>query len=536
MDLNLIISGQSTIPFSILAFLLFLLYAIFSKTRSRRNRATPGKLPPEAGGAWPVIGHLHLLGGTEPPHIALGKMADKYGPIFSLRLGVHPTLVVSSWEIAKECFTVNDRAFAGRPKILAFEIMGYNFGMFGTSPYGSYWRHVRKIAILEVLSNHRLEMLKHVRESEIKSAMKDVYDRWIYLNNSDDGENSQSAPLSCEMKKLFGDITFSVVLRMVAGKRLDEVEGNAAARKGLREFFRLSGEFVISDALPYLRWLDLGGQEKAMQKTARELDQFVQFWVDEHRRNRDDSVAGQAKAGRGDFMDVLLSIVDEAEVIDGHDANTIIKATSLALILGATDTTTATLTWAVSLLLNNRQVLKKAVHELDTQVGRQRLVVESDLKNLPYLQSILKETMRLYPAAPLSVPHESLEDCTVAGYHVPSGTRLLTNLSKLLRDPRVYEDPLEFWPERFLTTHEGLDLRGQHFELIPFGAGRRICPGISFSLLMMQLTLANLLHGFDIATPDNQPVDMREQVGLTSMKASPLHVLITPRLSHNLYA
>ncbi|XP_028802957.1 cytochrome P450 CYP82D47-like [Neltuma alba] len=501
-----------------------------SKSRShRRNKTTGREPPPEAGGAWPVIGHLHLLGGPEPPHITLGKMADKYGPIFTMRLGVHPTLIVSSWEIAKECFTANDRVFASRPKFVAGQVMGYNYSMLGASPYGSYWRHVRKIATMEVLSNHRLEMLKHVRESEVKSAMKDTYDGWAQLNSSS-GQNQEAVPLSCEMEKWFGDIILNVVFRMVVGKRFVETEGNERIRKTLRDLFDLSGAFVISDALPYLRWLDWGGQEKAMKKTANELEQFIQFWLDEHRRKRD-SGSGQAKPKHSAFMDVLLSSTDESEMIDGIDSNTMIKATSLVLILAATDTTTATLTWALSLLLNNREVLKKAVDEVDGQVGGERLASESDLKNLPYLQAILKETLRLYPAAPLNLLHKSMEDCTVAGYHIPSGTHLLTNLSKIQRDPRVYEDPLEFRPDRFLSTHQDLDLRGQHFELIPFGAGRRMCPGVSFALLMMQLTLANLLHGFDIATPHNEAVDMREQVGLTNVKASPLHVRLAPRLS-----
>ena len=205
------------------------------------------------------------------------------------------------------------------------------------------------------------------------------------------------------------------------------------------------------------------------------------------------------------------------------------------IILAATDTTTGTLIWALSLLMNNPEVLNKAVHEMDTQVGRDRVIEESDLKNLHYLQAIIKETLRLYPATPLGVIHESMEDCTVAGYHIPSGTRLLTNLARIHRDPRVYEDPLEFRPERFLNAHKNVDLRGQHFELIPFSAGRRMCPGVSFALHIMQLTLASLLHGFDIATPHNEAVDMREQVGLTNIKASPLQVLLTPRLSPYLY-
>ncbi|KAK4274735.1 hypothetical protein QN277_017918 [Acacia crassicarpa] len=533
--MDLTIFTQSTIPFTILGLLIFV-YALFSISRSRENKNTPRKPPPEAGGAWPVLGHLHLLGGPEPPHITLGNMADKYGPIFTVRLGVHQTLIVNSWEIAKECFTVNDRAFASRPKLVAFEVMGYNFGMIGFSPYGAHWRQVRKIATLEVLSNHRLEMLKHVRESEVRSAMKEIYDRWLELNNINNGQNIEEAkPLSCEMKNWFGEITSNVVFRMVVGKRFAETQGKDATQKTLRDWSDLIFSFVISDALPYLRWLDLGGQERAMRKTAKDLDQFIQFWLDEHRHSRDDAGSGEAKPKHSDFMDVLVSSVDEAEMIDGHDADSMIKATSLALILAATDTTIVTLIWALSLLMKNPEVLKKAVHELDSEVGKERLVVESDLKNLHYLQAIIKEAMRLYPAAPLSVIHESMEDCTVAGYHIPSGTRLLTNLSKIHRDPRVYEDPLEFRPERFLTTHKNIDFRGQRFELIPFGAGRRMCPGVSFALQIMQLTIANLLHGFDIANPDNQAVDMREQVGLTNIKASPLHVLLTPRLSPYLY-
>ena len=206
------------------------------------------------------------------------------------------------------------------------------------------------------------------------------------------------------------------------------------------------------------------------------------------------------------------------------------------LILAATDTTTVTLIWALSLLLNNRETLKRAQQELDIQVVRERQVKESDVKNLEYLQAILKETMRLYPAALLLVPHESLEDCTLAGYNIPSGTRLLVNVPKLHQDPSVWVDPTEFRPERFLTTHKDVDVKGQHFVLIPFGSGRRMCPGISFALQVTQLTLATLLHAFEIATPSDEPVDMTEKVGLTNLKATPLEVNLTPRLAAQAYA
>jgi len=206
-----------------------------------------------------------------------------------------------------------------------------------------------------------------------------------------------------------------------------------------------------------------------------------------------------------------------------------------ALILAATDTTAGTLTWTLSLLLNNREVLNKVIDELDTQVGKEKMAIKTDMTKLEYLQAIIKETLRLYPPAPLNLPHESIENCTIGGYHVPAGTRLLTNLSKLQRDPMLYSDPLEFRPERFLSTHKDVDVKGQHYELIPFGAGRRMCPGISFGLQLMQITLATLLHGFDIVTPDGGPVDMVEISGMTNIKASPLQVILSPRLSDQAY-
>ncbi|PON99136.1 Cytochrome P450, E-class, group I [Trema orientale] len=402
--------------------------------------------------------------------------------------------------------------------------------MFGFSPYGPYWRQVRKIATLEVLSNHHLELLSHVRESEVKSAIKEIYELYMVRNDNH--------AVKVEMKKWFGDLNMNVIFRKVVGKRYLEAtassDGNDdRCRKALRDFLRLTGTFVVADAIPWLRWLDFWGHERAMKETAKELDHVLEGWLEEHKRKRD---SGELLLkGARDFMDVMISIFDNGEEVSSYDADTVIKSTSLALILGGTDTTTVTLTWALALLLNNREALKKAQNELDEQVGRERQVKESDMKNLICIQAILKETLRLYPAGPLSVPRESSEECNVNGYHIPAGTRLLVNLTKIHRDPHVWSDPCEFKPERFVGAHKNVDVRGQNFELIPFGSGRRICPGISFSMQVMQLTLATLLHSFEITTQFDEPVDMRETIGLTNLKASPFDVLLTPRLSTKAY-
>lgn len=163
-------------------------------------------------------------------------------------------------------------------------------------------------------------------------------------------------------------------------------------------------------------------------------------------------------------------------------------------------------------------------------------VDESDVKNLIYLQAIVKETLCLYPPAPIISLRAAMEDCTLStGYHIPAGMRLMVNAWKIHRDKCTWSDPHKFQPERFLTGHKDIDVRGQNFELIPFGSGRRSCPGISLALQLVHLTLASLLHGFEVAKPSNDEVDMAESPGLATLKATPLEVILTPRLNSELY-
>ncbi|XXG55691.1 hypothetical protein AAC387_Pa03g3301 [Persea americana] len=496
------------------------------KTKSGTNTTQA----PEPSGALPIIGHLHLLMGPKPLFRVLGAMADKHGPAFMLKLGINRVLVVSTWETAKECFTTNDKALASRPRYAIGKYLGYHYALLGISPYSPYWREVRKLATLELLSNRQLELLKHVRAAEVDSCMKELYVSW---------EKNGKRPVHIEMKQQLGDLTFNIVVMMITGRRYfgrsvtEGEEGEARKfRNAMIELFHLAGMFVLSDSIPFLKWLDLGGNISRMKKTAKELDSMLMSWLEEHRRMR---ICGDVVVeGREDFIHVMLSTLKDAKLSD-YDHDTIIKALSLALILAGTDTTAATLTWALSLLLNNPGVLKKAQDELDTQVGKERNVEESDIQNLVYLQAIIKETMRLYPAAPLAIPHQAMESCYINGYSVPAGTWLIPNLWKVQRDPRMWSDPEEFRPERFLTSHSNIDFRGQHFEYIPFGSGRRSCPGISFAMQVMHLTLARLLHGFDVMSPLGEPVDMSEGLGMTMPKMTPLEVLITPRLPSKVY-
>ncbi|KAM6550771.1 hypothetical protein CsatB_000579 [Cannabis sativa] len=464
-----------------------------------------------------------MLRGPTPTHITLGAMADRYGPVFRVRLGSQQGLVVSNSEIAKECFTTNDLKIASRPSLLVAEHIGYDYAMFVFAPHGAFWREIRKIATVELLSNRRLELLKHIRHSEVATFLKELHKHWA--------AKSQNDVVLVELKQWVWDLTLNVLLRMVVGRRYTSGNNNNnKIQKAIENFFNIFGAIVPGDVIPYIKWLDLGGYEKSMKKTAKEVDYIFSEWLDDHKQKKSDQKNDQA-----DFMDVMLSLLHGTD-LGGYDADTINKATCLNLIAGGSDTTTGTVVWAISLLMNNRHVLRKAQEEIDSHVGKDRVVNDTDIAHLTYLQAIVKETLRLYPVAPLAGPRVFTEDCTVGGYHVSKGTRLIANLWKIQTDPNAWAEPLEFKPERFLSTNKDVEMKGQHFELIPFGSGRRACPGTVFALQMVHLAVAAFVHAFDITTPSNLPIDMTESInGLVNVKVTPLELLIKPRLPHHLY-
>jgi flavonoid 3',5'-hydroxylase len=209
------------------------------------------------------------------------------------------------------------------------------------------------------------------------------------------------------------------------------------------------------------------------------------------------------------------------------------------MFTAGTDTSSIIVEWAMAEMMKNPSIMARAKEELDRVVGRGRRLEETDIADLPYLQAVCKEAMRLHPSTPLSLPHFSFEECEVDGYHVPAGTRLLVNIWAIGRDPDAWEDPLEFRPERFLPGRPAVnvDPMGNCFELIPFGAGRRICAGKLAGMVFVQYFLGTLVHAFEWRLPDGEEkVDMAETFGLALPKAMPLRAVVTPRLEPAAYA
>ncbi|GAB4841399.1 hypothetical protein Ancab_039698 [Ancistrocladus abbreviatus] len=513
------------IPEAIVGLLgILLLYNLYHILRLKWRKDIPA---PEAPGAWPIIGHLHHFSNKLPLCRTLAAMADKYGPVFIVRLGMRRVLIVSSWEAVKECFTTNDKAFASRPNSSAGKYLGNNFANFGLAPYGPHWRDARKLAIVELLSARRLEKLKHVRVSEVDTLIKELHTLCITKNG---------ATAKVVMSEMLHNLALNIIWKMVTGKRycgiIDDDDKEAEkARKTINEVMRVIGQNVLSDLIPipFLEWLD--PQIRLMKHIAKDMSSIIRSCVDEHQQRRLVDGSGREQ----DFIDVMLQVMEKSAPASEYTHETIISSTTETLIIAGSDTTSVTLTWAMSLLLNHDHALRCVQDELDQKVGRDRWVQESDIANLVYLQAVIKETLRLYLPGPLGAPHEAIENCYVLGYHIPKGTRLLVNIWKLHRDPRVWEAPDEFKPERFLTSKANFDLLGRNFEFIPFGSGRRSCPGISMALQVLHLTIARLVQGFNLSKPTNMPVDMTEGRSLTLCKVSPLEVSLSPRLDPKLY-
>nr|QTI96763.1 deoxyshikonin hydroxylase [Lithospermum officinale] len=502
---------------------------------NRRNSPST-KTPPQVGVALPIIGHLHhqALRGDQPLHLKFTSLAEKFGLIYNIRLGSIRAVVVSSTELAKELFTTHDNFILTRPNSLASQHLAYSYANMGVTPPDTYWKWLRKFTAVEFFSHRALEMAKNVPAEEINTSIK-----YLYNLCSNEKGNSRIA----DMQQWLLDIALDLMMRTVIGKQTSEGSNNVDEeerrrwKKMMEDTMRLMFMPVLSDSIPLLKWFDIGGVEKEMIKVSKEMDEIVDVWLKEHMQKKANKTNGDQSDTQRDFMDAMLAAVEEGDAEFGrHSPYTIVKATVMAMVGAGSDTTAVVIIWALSLLLNDRSKLRKAQQELDTVVGKERRVDISDINKLEYLQAIVKETFRIHPPGALLIPREFSEDCIVGGYHVPKGTMLFINLYKLQRDPKTYPDPSEFKPERFLEPkYKDIDPRGRHYELFPFGAGRRSCPGLNLGIQNVHLILANLLHAFDVSTVDDQLVDMTASVGVITRKAAPLEILITPRLSPDLY-
>ncbi|XP_010513554.1 PREDICTED: cytochrome P450 81D11-like [Camelina sativa] len=484
-----------TLVFTVLILILTLTFLI-KKLKPKQN------LPPSPPFSLPIIGHLRLL--KPPLHRVFLSVSQSLNdsPIFSLRLGNKLVFVVSSHSIAEECFTKNDIVLANRPNSIASKHISYGSSTMVSAPYSEHWRNLRRIGAVEIFSNHRLNSFSSIRREEIRRLIVRM------------SRNSNLEFAKVEMISMLSDLTFNNITRMVAGKCYygDGLEDDPEAkrvRQLISEAVSSFGAGNVADYLPVLRYIT--NFETRIKKIASRLDEFFQGWVDEKRVEKEKK--------ENTMINHLLSL-QETQPEYYTDRN--IKGTIISLIVAGTDTSAVTLEWALSSLLNHPDVLNKARDEIDSKVGFDRLVEESDISNLPYLQMIVSETLRMYPAAPLLIPHVASVNCKVGEYDMPSGTMLLVNVWAIHRDPKLWNDPTSFKPERF-------EKEGESHKLMAFGLGRRACPGYVLAQRLVSLTLGCLIQCFEWEKIGKEKVDMTEGGGLTMPKARPLVAMCRAR-------
>lgn len=472
--------------------------------QGRNRRLPPGPFP------LPIIGNLHLLG--QLPHKALAALSLKFGPLMSLRLGSSLTLVVSSPDMAKEFLKTHDVIFASRPPSTAANYFWYNCTDIGFAPYGAYWTQARKVCVSQLLSSSRLDYFRFTREEEVSAMIRSVA-----------ADSGYAVNISKTVSSLLSDI----MCRMTFGRKYsdqDSIDGKGINLM-IRESFEVAGAFNVGDYIPYVAWMDLQGLNRRFKEIHRIQDELLEKVIEEHVAQNDPNVTR-------DLVDVLLAASADKDM-EPQITRDNIKAILYDMLSAATDTSSATIEWAMSELLRNPPVLKKVQDELERVVGMGRMVRESDLPSLPYLQAVFRETLRLHPPAPLALPHLSVEACNVLGYEIPKNTRVLVNLWAVGRNPTLWEDAERFVPEKFMNGFS-LDEKVRKCEWIPFGAGRRVCAGEQLGMLLVQLPLAQLLHCFDWTLPDNmngQQLDMSESFGITVRRAHDLYAVRTPRLT-----
>ncbi|KAG2681446.1 hypothetical protein I3760_11G145200, partial [Carya illinoinensis] len=517
--LQSIINGDD--PLSRLLFTLFVIFTLswYVWIYSKSNKVTP-PLPPGPRGL-PLVGNLLSL---DPElHSYFAGLAQKHGPILKLRLGNKLGIVVTSPSLAREVLKDHDVNFANRDVPAAARALAYDGSDIVWTPYGPEWRMLRKVCVLKMLSNATLDSVYTLRRKQVRETVAYFYSR-------------VGSPVN------IGEQMFLTVLKVITNMLWGgTVEGEKSASLG-SEFREVVSEMTehlgkpnISDFYPSLARFDLQGIVGKMARLARRFDRIFDVMIDQRLKiNKEDgsrSAAEDILSGKEseDFLQFLLKLKDEG---DSKTPLTMLhlKALLMDMVVGGTDTSSNTIEFAMAEIMSKPEVMNKAQQELADVVGKENIVEESHIHKLTYLHAVMKETLRLHPVLPLLVPHCPSETCTVGGYTIPKGSRVFVNVWAIQRDPAIWENPLEFDPQRFFNNSKW-DYTGSDFNYFPFGSGRRICAGTAMAERMVMYSLATLLHSFDWKLPPgDQKLDLSEKCGIVLKKKNPLFAIPTPRL------
>ncbi|RWW65480.1 hypothetical protein BHE74_00027202 [Ensete ventricosum] len=448
------------------------------------------------------FGFVSALSGSAA-HRVLAGLANSHKAIvlMAFSVGFTPFAVSSHPDSAKEI--LHSSAFADRPiKESAYELLFHR--AMGFSPFGEYWRNLRRISSTHLFSPRRVAALGERRRAIGEQMVADVRD--LMAKNG-----------VVEVNKVLHFGSLNNVTTSIFGRRYDFGKGEGLELQGLvKEGYELLGLFNWADHFPPLGWLDLQGVRKRCRSMVM------------------GRIAGGVVDCAGDFVDVLLGLEKEEKLSDADMVAVLWTTANFCMLMGVeemifrgTDTVAILLEWVMARLVLHPDAQSKARSEIDAAVGNSRLVTDADIVSLPYLQAIVKESLRMHPPGPLlSWARLAVHDAHVGSHFIPAGTTAMVNMWAITHDESIWAEPDEFKPERF--TEEDVNILGSDLRLTPFGAGRRVCPGKAMGLATVHLWLARLLHSFNWVPADGG-VDLSERLRMSLEMEKPLVCRAVPR-------
>lgn len=426
-----------------------------------------------------------------------------------LRLGSVRCVVAATPELAKEFLKTNEHVFSSRKRSTAIDIITYN-SSFAFATYGPYWKYIKKLCTYQLLGARNLKQFQPIRTLQVQTFLQVLMQK---------GKSGERLNVTDELGKL----TLNVIWQMMLGIPCSGTEGKAA-RTVIREVTQVFGEFDVTDIIWLCKNFDFQGIRKRSEDIQRRYDALLEKIITDREKQRRSQGGGKEVK---DFLDMFLDIMESGKA-EVNFTREHLKSLFLDFFTAGTDTTAIASEWAIAELIDNPDVLKRAQDEIDKVVGTNRLLQESDVPNLPYLNAAIKEAFRLHPPIPLLV-RQSVSDCNIQGYMIPADSLLFVNIWSMSRNPEIWDNPTAFRPERFLDKE--IDIKGQHFELLPFGTGRRGCPGVVLAIQEVTVAIGTMIQCFHWNLPDGSGrVDMTEQQGLSAPRAHDLICCVVPRV------
>ncbi|CAA2974101.1 cytochrome P450 71A8-like [Olea europaea subsp. europaea] len=431
-----------------------------------------------------------------------------------LHFGNKPTLIVSSADAAKEIMKTRDLIFANKPDSSVTRLLMYNGKDVAVAPYGEYWRQLKSIFVLQLLSNKRVQSFHSIREEETALLVKKV-----------SGLVSEtSSPVN--LSEMFVSLANDVVCRAALGRKYSEEGNGKKFLYLLREISELVAKVSVGEFIPCLSWIErVSGFKARVNKAAKEFDEFLEEII-QGSLDAGQDLSGKENGSSENFLDILTAIYKENSIGISIDKDSI-KGILVDVFVGGTDTTSTVLEWAMTELIRHPKIMNRLQNEVRGILNGKQNITDADLEKMYFLKAIIKETLRYHSSIPFLTRIAS-QDVQIMGYDIAAGTMIITNNWAMGRDPESWEEPEKFQPERFLNYP--IDFRGLDFQLLPFGAGRRRCPGISFAMATIEFALANLVQKFDWKLPNGdkgENLDITEHPGITIHRKKPLLAVAT---------